>query len=278
MSDHDQGSLYEKLEAFLQWPMMVLTVAFLVAVIVPLESQVDPAVEQAARRVESIVWALFLGEYLLLFLVARNRLLYLRTHIFEAIVVMVPAFRLFRLTRILRLTRLLNLLRIPSMIAIGLRGVTVANAAFRRYRLGYILMVMLVLLLIASGLMLCVERAANPSLCTYFRCLWWGVVTMTTVGYGDVAPVTAAGRAVAMLFMLFGIGLAGVVTATVASVFVGIERRDEDQELRDRFSEVEGQLREMSAQLKTLVALQSSSVTAKQEVSEPMEAPQCPIS
>ena len=50
--------------------------------------------------------------------------------------------------------------------------------------------------------------------------MWWAIVTVTTVGYGDRYPVTAGGRTVAVILMLVGIGLIGVLTATVASVFI----------------------------------------------------------
>jgi len=50
--------------------------------------------------------------------------------------------------------------------------------------------------------------------------LWWSVVTMTTVGYGDISPVTAGGKVVGVVLMLTGIGFLGLFTATIASVFV----------------------------------------------------------
>jgi voltage-gated potassium channel len=58
--------------------------------------------------------------------------------------------------------------------------------------------------------------------------LWWAVVTVTTVGYGDKFPVTAAGRGVAVVLMLVGIGLIGVLTATVSSFFVSEQRSNTD--------------------------------------------------
>jgi voltage-gated potassium channel len=50
--------------------------------------------------------------------------------------------------------------------------------------------------------------------------LWWSIVTLTTVGYGDIAPTTFAGRIIGVVVMIFGIGMLGMFTATIASIFV----------------------------------------------------------
>ena len=64
------------------------------------------------------------------------------------------------------------------------------------------------------------ENAKGSNIHSYPDALWWAIVTVTTVGYGDRYPISAGGRAVAVVLMLVGIGLIGVLTATVASVFV----------------------------------------------------------
>ena len=58
--------------------------------------------------------------------------------------------------------------------------------------------------------------------------LWWTIVTITTVGYGDIYPASIGGRVVGVLLMLFGIGFLGLLTATLASIFVE-ERRQEEK-------------------------------------------------
>jgi len=54
----------------------------------------------------------------------------------------------------------------------------------------------------------------------FIDALWWSIVTMTTVGYGDISPATTGGRIVGMVVMLLGIGFLGILTATIASVLV----------------------------------------------------------
>jgi voltage-gated potassium channel len=53
--------------------------------------------------------------------------------------------------------------------------------------------------------------------------LWWAVVTVTSVGYGDAFPMTAAGRVVAIVLMILGIGLFGILAAALASYFLATE-------------------------------------------------------
>ncbi len=57
--------------------------------------------------------------------------------------------------------------------------------------------------------------------------LWWAVQTVTTVGYGDHVPATVAGRLVAALVMLVGIGFLTVITAAITSTFVSRSRREQ---------------------------------------------------
>jgi voltage-gated potassium channel len=77
------------------------------------------------------------------------------------------------------------------------------------------------LLFLGAWLVLLFEqKAAGSNIHSYKDALWWAVVTVTTVGYGDRFPVSDGGRLVAVVLMMVGIGLIGVLTATVASFFV----------------------------------------------------------
>ena len=63
------------------------------------------------------------------------------------------------------------------------------------------------------------EAEANPAL-TPLDALYWGIVTLTTVGYGDVLPTTPEGKAAAMVLMVLGISLYSAITATITSVLI----------------------------------------------------------
>jgi voltage-gated potassium channel len=95
----------------------------------------------------------------------------------------------------------------------------------------------------AAGLEVAFEaHARGANIHGFADAVWWAVVTVTTVGYGDKFPVTAAGRGVAVVLMLVAIGLIGVLTATVASFFVG-EKADEEQAALDqRLDRIEAML------------------------------------
>ncbi len=67
---------------------------------------------------------------------------------------------------------------------------------------------------------------------TLLGAFWWAVVTVTTVGYGDVTPTTLAGKIIGIVIMFFGIGLAGVLTATLAGFFIE-EREMEKKGIKD---------------------------------------------
>ena len=77
------------------------------------------------------------------------------------------------------------------------------------------------------------EHTAQPEkYATVFDALWWAVITLTTVGYGDVYPVTVGGRLFTMVIVLLGLGLVAVPSGLLASAFQEIRRRERERRLR----------------------------------------------
>ncbi|MFJ4502063.1 potassium channel family protein [Streptomyces sp. NPDC088864] len=91
---------------------------------------------------------------------------------------------------------------------------------------GWATVLLALTVLAGSGLVVLAERhAPQATITTYPRALWWSVETATTVGYGDLFPVTPWGRVVAAVVMAVGITTYGMVTAALATWFVGHEQR-----------------------------------------------------
>ena len=84
---------------------------------------------------------------------------------------------------------------------------------------------------------------------TFWDGVWWAVVTVTTVGYGDVYPTTVGGRIVAIVLMLTGIGFLAVLTATVSSRFVKQERSEETTTITDALARIEADIAALKARL-----------------------------
>ncbi len=99
--------------------------------------------------------------------------------------------------------------------------------------LHFVLLAVGIIVLACAALVTVAERNAHGSnIHNLGQGLWWAVVTMATVGYGDRYPVTPAGQGLAVFLMLAGIGLLGVLTATFASYFVGqdLDKNKSDQD------------------------------------------------
>jgi voltage-gated potassium channel Kch len=101
----------------------------------------------------------------------------------------------------------------------------------------------------AGLLMTVADRENFPSIGSG---LWWAVQTVTTVGYGDHVPATVAGRLVAALVMLVGIGFLTVITAAITSTFVARSRREQTPSAA--ITPTEEQLRQIAARLERIEA------------------------
>lgn len=124
----------------------------------------------------------------------------------------------FRLLRMLRLLRIFRVLRLGRYSSAFETFATVIRA--KKEELVITVVMALIILVIASSAMYTVERDAQPkSFGSIPDAMWWAVVTLATVGYGDVYPVTAAGKILAGIVALSAIGLFALPAGIVASGF-----------------------------------------------------------
>jgi voltage-gated potassium channel len=184
-----------------------------------------------------VIWSVFAGEYALGLALAEDpRRFVLRAWLSLLVVVisfpLLPA--LFGMVRLARLARLLRLIR---LVAFGARLATALKATTGRRGFVYVCALFILLVVMAGAIMSLVEPQTVKG--NLWDGIWWAVVTATTVGYGDISPVTPGGRLVAVALMLFGIGLTATLAASVAAYFVKQDSGSELDEVIARLDRVE---------------------------------------
>jgi voltage-gated potassium channel len=232
-----------RLARTLEWCLAILALLVVPALI--LEGRAtSPQVRDAAHVLNWIIWLAFCADLAVRW--GRDRRWgFLRTVWFELLlIVLTPPFLVpdqLQGARGLRALRLLRLLRAGAMLSVGLRSARRSFAARKFHLVGLFAVAMI--LLGAAGVFV-FEEGQNRTIGGFGDAIWWAIVTATTVGYGDVSPVTLEGRVIAVVLMLTGIGVIGVFTATVASLFFEREESEVAQ-LAARLDVIERKLDEL---------------------------------
>jgi voltage-gated potassium channel Kch len=100
----------------------------------------------------------------------------------------------------------------------------------------YLLVAAGIVIIAGTVIMYNLEKGAeNSQMTTLLDALWWCVATVTTVGYGDVVPVTSLGRIVALVYMFFGISLVATLLAVISNTFYKkrIEKEETEKKKQD---------------------------------------------
>jgi voltage-gated potassium channel len=213
--------------------------AVIVVSIVALILETVPTYQQPAARtfriIEIITIATFTAEYLLRLWVitedpryahpVRGRIRWALTPLaLMDLLAFVPFYLPFIVadTRVLRLARLFRLARILRLGRYNRAATALVQAAHeRREELVLSFASIIALMLISSSLMYYAEREAQPEVFSSIPdAMWWAVVTLTTVGYGDAYPITTLGRLLASATAVLGVAMLALPTAILTAAFL----------------------------------------------------------
>ena len=169
--------------------------------------------------IDLLRWFVFVVDYGWRFFSSKEKWRFILENIFDllAILPLNAIFTVFRLGRIFRLARLTKLLKLTRLLrVVGLTGKLEKKVGklLRTNGLLYIFYLNSFIVLLGSSILSVVEEKS------FSDSLWWALVTVTTVGYGDIVPASIFGKWLAVLLMLVGIGTIGMLTSALTNFFV----------------------------------------------------------
>ena len=210
----------EKLR-FLDILIIVLSVYVLIALIIDVFLKLPPEISRVLMIIDDGICVIFLIDFVNRFVRAGNKLRFMRWGWID-LISSIPYIAVLRAGRLFRLVRLLRVLRAFRSTRILIHHIFKSKVKGTMTAVGIIT----VLIIIFSSIsILIVETAPESNIKSAEDAVWWTVVTVTTVGYGDKYPVTTEGRIIGIVVMIAGVGLIGTYTGFIASLFVG-ENRD----------------------------------------------------
>ena len=182
-----------------------------------------------------LIWAAFAAEFAVVMSLTDDRVAYARAAWLDLLIIAVsfpvlPALLAFsRLVRLAQLSRVLRMLRVVPILV---RGLSALGRLFNKRGFGYVSVAFVGVALATGGLFAFFE---DHSL---LDGLWWTVVTLTTVGYGDLSPATTGGRMTAVVLMVTSIGVVSFITANIAAFFI----EDDESNLTDKVRSIHQRL------------------------------------
>jgi voltage-gated potassium channel len=236
-----------RLEQWTEWPLTILALALIPILVAPYVYDFSPATIRTLDALDYLIWGVFAADLLTKVAIAPARRRYLHSHWFDVLLVGLPMLRPLRVARSVRVVRSFPALRV---VAAGSRVLFIGRRLLFEHGLVYVLLAALIVIVGAAGLVTIAERdVADSTIHTFPDGLWWAVVTVTTVGYGDTYPKTDVGRGIGVALMLIGVGLFGVIAANLAAIFVG-EKDDlvliEIRSLKAQLGRMESDLAQLS--------------------------------
>ncbi len=198
--------------------MLILCLYALATLVMETTVQFEPGTQTILDYMDYVVCALFFLDFTNSFWRAPHRWRYFYTWGWLDLVSSIPAIdvlrwgRAARVVRVFRVFRGMRTTKLLAELVVKRRGENTFLAAS---------LVALLLVVFCSIAALYFEVDAGSNIKTGEDALWWALVTITTVGYGDRYPVTTEGRALAVFLMTAGVGLFSIFSAFLAARFIG---------------------------------------------------------
>jgi len=229
--------------------ILALTLMSLLVMVLFFIPWISPAGREVAYFLDTFISLIFMADFFRSLIKAPRKLEYLKWGWMDFLGSLPawPIFRLFRIWRLLRAARILHHTGVKELWH---------SFVSRRAESSLLLTVLLAIMVLGfSSLAILEVEQLSPeaNIVSAQDAIWWSLVSVTTVGYGDRFPVTVSGRLVAVLLMTAGIGLFGIITSYLSSLFIApVDDNGEDNEvaqLRAELAEIKQLLQELNGRL-----------------------------
>lgn len=209
MANHNTKDVTKNIYSVIIFVLCVISVSFAVIDymrgMTPLQIILDKA-----------IYVLFVIDYSVRFVIADRKSIFVKENIFDliAIIPVNSAFRIFRMFKFVRLFKFAKITKFFRIGSLSARFLHKTKRFLDTNGFKYVLLLCVSCILAGSVGMMQFEGMK------FSDALWWSFVTATTVGYGDLSPSTNAGRIIASILMITGIGLIGSLTSSITSYFL----------------------------------------------------------
>ncbi|QIR13651.1 ion transporter [Shewanella aestuarii] len=211
-----------------EFVMMILSFFSVVIVLILAFAKLDKETYRVLLYVDTTICVIFMTRFFIGLTKARDKKYYLRHHWIDFIA-SIPAIEALRIARVFQILRVIRLIRMSRAIIWPLLRQR------KQTTLASLLLATVLILANASVLILLVESGVEgANIHTAEQAIWWALVTISTVGYGDFYPVSTLGHLIGGIVIISGVSFFGVISGYMASVFVAPdeqERKESQQEM-----------------------------------------------
>jgi voltage-gated potassium channel len=199
--------------------MAGLAVVSIVILIYDVVGNQTPSQKLFLRDLDIGIGIIFLVEFMIHFFRAKEKHHFFSRRWWELLAA-VPVIAPLRVLKIARIFPLLQSFRFVR-IAYRVRLVLETSRWYTKYAyLIYIGTIVITVMLLGAFGFHTFEYGHNPNVHNFFDSIWWAIVTMTTIGYGDIYPVTVGGRIIAILLIFSGIGAFGALIGVIDQIVI----------------------------------------------------------
>jgi voltage-gated potassium channel len=177
--------------------------------------EVSSSTQKFIDIVQWVCWSAFALDLFVGIISAKEKVDFVKHHLFDVAAVLLPFLRPLRLMRVISFGGL-----VIQKVAIGRQFAITLKVAIASIFIAYVA---------AVQVTISERNIEGSNIKNFGDGIWWAVTTVTTVGYGDRFPVSTEGRLLAVLLMIAGISLVGVITASVASWFVRMSQTNHEE-------------------------------------------------